>query len=48
MEDDILNWNPKDWSVEGADWMMIEEEEDTVCKQGETYIVAIAAKIGFH
>ena len=44
-QDDILPWNPEDWSLVGSQWSLIEEFEDQVCVPSDFYNLAIPAKM---
>ena len=48
LKGDLLAWHPEDWRVEGERWLLVEETGDSVCDQGENYVLAIPVEMGIH
>ena len=46
-QDNLLSWNPENWSLVGSQWSLIEEFEDQVCDPSNFYNLAISTKMTF-
>ena len=45
-EGDLLAWRAEDWRVDGEQWLLVEETKDSVCDQGNMYVLAIPVEMG--